>query len=55
MRFDGACRGNPSNELGLGCIIYKNDAICGLNSKKITMVKGTNNRAEYLACIEGLK
>ena len=55
MRFDGACRGNPSNELGLGCIIYKNDAICGLNSKKITMTKGTNNRAEYLACIEGLK
>jgi deoxyadenosine/deoxycytidine kinase len=55
MRFDGACRGNPSNELGLGCLIYKNDNIYATGSRKISMTKGTNNRAEYLSCIEGLK
>lgn len=60
LQFDGACRGNPSNVLGLGCII-KN------NNRTKTLAKGsyhypctnenggTNNEAEYLSLIKGLE
>ena len=60
LQFDGACRGNPSNVLGLGCIIKNSD-------RTKTLAKGsyhypctgenggTNNEAEYLSLIKGLE
>ena len=56
MRFDGACRGNPSNKLGLGFVIYqKNTEILHECKKAVDVESGTNNIAEYMALIEGLK
>lgn len=56
LQFDGACRGNPSNELGVGYILFnENDEIIQANKKKFLINNGTNNVAEYIALIEGLK
>ena len=55
LQFDGACRGNPSNLLGLGCVITNNGEISCMNKKCIEIRSGTNNEAEYYALIEGLK
>ena len=55
LRFDGACRGNPSDELGLGCILYENGTKIDERSQKINVKSGTNNQAEYLAMLSGLK
>ena len=60
LQFDGACRGNPSSDLGLGCIIKNSD-------RTKTLAKGsyhypctndnggTNNESEYLSLIKGLE
>lgn len=55
LRFDGACRGNPSDELGLGSILYENGKKLDERSQKINVKSGTNNQAEYLALLSGLK
>jgi deoxyadenosine/deoxycytidine kinase/ribonuclease HI len=56
LHFDGACRGNPSNILGLGAIIYdQNNIVIASNSRKCNMEGGTNNIAEYLSLIDGLR
>lgn len=56
LYFDGACRGNPSNKLGLGFVIYqKNTEILHECKKAVDVESGTNNIAEYMALIEGLK
>jgi len=56
MRFDGACRGNPSNILGMGAILYDNDnRIVDTSSRKYELEDGTNNVAEYLSLIDGLR
>ena len=55
LRFDGACRGNPSDQLGLGCILYENGTKIDERSQKINVKSGTNNQAEYLAMLSGLK
>jgi ribonuclease HI len=55
LRFDGACRGNPSDELGLGSILYENGTKLDERSQKINVKSGTNNQAEYLALLSGLK
>ena len=55
LYFDGACRGNPSDILGLGAIIKKDDKIFKSLSKHIKISNGTNNEAEYYALINGLK
>ena len=50
---DGACSGNPGR-IGIGCVIYdeKNDIVYTISKE---LRKGTNNEAEYLAIINGLK
>ena len=55
LYFDGACRGNPSDILGLGAILKdsNNNVIecqCDINNNG-----GSNNEAEYLSLILGLK
>lgn len=57
LQFDGACRGNPSNVLGLGCIIKNSDRIETIaeRSYRHPTSSGTNNEAEYLALIKGMK
>lgn len=56
LYFDGACRGNPSNKLGLGFVVYqKNTEILHEFKKAVDIESGTNNIAEYMALIEGLK
>jgi deoxyadenosine/deoxycytidine kinase len=56
MYFDGACRNNPCNKLGLGFVIYqKNTEILHEFNKAVEVESGTNNIAEYMALIEGLK
>ncbi len=56
LYFDGACRGNPSNKLGLGFVVYqKNTEILHEFKKAVDVESGTNNIAEYMALIEGLK
>lgn len=56
MYFDGACRGNPSNRLGLGFVIFqKNTTVLHEFKKAVDIESGTNNIAEYMALIEGLK
>ena len=51
LEFDGACRGNPSDYIGIGCIIYNNEKILHDKSEYFTsnIVGGTNNVAEYKA------
>ena len=56
LQFDGACRGNPSDVLGLGCILKssnKTDTIIERCYRHPTSA-GTNNEAEYMALIKGL-
>lgn len=60
LQFDGACRGNPSNVLGLGCIIKNNNRtnILAKGSYHYPCTNdngGTNNEAEYLSLIKGLE
>tara|TARA_B110000967_G_C18897697_1_gene571979 strand:- start:4476 stop:5468 length:993 start_codon:yes stop_codon:yes gene_type:complete len=56
MRFDGACRGNPSNTIGMGAILYDEDNIVvDTSSRKYELEGGTNNVAEYLSLIDGLR
>ena len=56
MYFDGACRGNPSNRLGLGFVIFqKNTTVLHEFKSAVDIESGTNNIAEYMALIEGLK
>lgn len=57
LRFDGACRGNPSNIIGMGCVIYDavNGNIIHSNKRKHTIEYGTNNIAEYVALVDGLR
>jgi deoxyadenosine/deoxycytidine kinase/ribonuclease HI len=56
LYFDGACRGNPSNKLGLGFVIFqKNLKVLHEFKKPVEIESGTNNIAEYMALIEGLK
>ena len=55
LYFDGACRGNPSNKLGLGSIIKDKNGMKIVSCHKIYEEGGTNNDAEYLALIEGLQ
>ena len=61
IRFDGACRGNPSNILGLGCIIKQKNkdhtdetTVCE-GSYRYDTTNGTNNEAEYLSLIKGME
>jgi deoxyadenosine/deoxycytidine kinase/ribonuclease HI len=55
LQFDGACRGNPSEYLGLGCILYKDGKKKETKKEKLrSKPKGTNNQAEYLSLIMGL-
>jgi deoxyadenosine/deoxycytidine kinase/ribonuclease HI len=57
LQFDGACRGNPSNILGLGCIIKNNTKTETIEERSYRFPKtnGTNNEAEYLSLIKGMK
>ena len=55
LYFDGACRGNPSNKLGLGAIIKDKNGMKIVSCHNIYEEGGTNNDAEYLALIEGLQ
>ena len=60
LQFDGACRGNPSNTLGLGCIIKNNNRTKTLEEGSYHYPctnenGGTNNEAEYLSLIKGLE
>ena len=60
LQFDGACRGNPSNVLGLGCIIKNNNRTKTLAEGSYHYPctndnGGTNNEAEYLSLIKGLE
>lgn len=56
LRFDGACRGNPSNKLGMGCVIYDaNEKIVHTNKRIHETDNGTNNIAEYIALVDGLR
>jgi len=56
LKFDGACRGNPSNILGMGAVIYNTDEETLYTSSRIYEIEtGTNNVAEYLALIDGLR
>lgn len=50
---DGACSGNPGR-IGIGCVIYDehNNMVCSISEEKES---GTNNEAEYLAMVAGLK
>ena len=65
IQFDGACRGNPSNTLGLGYLLKTRDANNITASKNDTLLdqqcshhhtmNGTNNEAEYLSMIKGME
>ena len=55
LYFDGACRGNPCQNIGLGVVLYKDNEIIDTNSVPKVCVNGTNNVAEYMALVEGLK
>jgi len=57
LQFDGACRGNPSNLLGLGCIIKNSNKTETIEERsfRFPTSSGTNNEAEYYALIKGLK
>jgi deoxyadenosine/deoxycytidine kinase/ribonuclease HI len=55
LQFDGGCRGNPSNKLGLGCVLLENNTIIDEQFKLVFVNDGTNNKAEYMALIMGLK
>jgi ribonuclease HI len=57
LQFDGACRGNPSNILGLGYIIKNSNKTETIEegSYRFTTSSGTNNEAEYYALIKGMK
>jgi deoxyadenosine/deoxycytidine kinase/ribonuclease HI len=57
LQFDGACRGNPSNVLGLGYIIKNSDKTETIEEGcyRFPTSSGTNNEAEYYALIKGLK
>jgi deoxyadenosine/deoxycytidine kinase/ribonuclease HI len=56
MQFDGACRGNPSNVLGMGAVLYdQSNVIVDTSSRKYEIEGGTNNVAEYLSLIDGLR
>lgn len=57
LQFDGACRGNPSNILGLGCIIKNSTKTETIEERSCRFPKtnGTNNEAEYLSLIKGMK
>ena len=55
LYFDGACRGNPSDKLGLGAIIKDKNGIDMVSCHKLYEEGGTNNDAEYLSLIEGLQ
>jgi len=57
LQFDGACRGNPSNILGLGYIIKNSNKTETIEdgSYRFPTSSGTNNEAEYYALIKGLK
>jgi deoxyadenosine/deoxycytidine kinase/ribonuclease HI len=60
LQFDGACRGNPSNVLGLGCIIKNSNRTKTLakgsyHNPWLDVNGGTNNEAEYLSLIKGLE
>lgn len=56
LYFDGACRGNPCNQLGLGFVVYqKKWKVLHEFRKLVSIDNGTNNVAEYMALIEGLK
>ena len=50
---DGACSGNPG-KIGIGCVVYdeNNNVIHNISEERKI---GTNNEAEYLAMIAGLK
>lgn len=57
LQFDGACRGNPSNVLGLGYIIKNSNKTETIEEGcyRFPTSSGTNNEAEYYALIKGLK
>jgi len=56
IQFDGACRGNPSNIIGMGAILYDPDnKVVDTSSRKYEIEDGTNNVAEYLSLIDGLR
>ena len=56
LTFDGACRGNPSDLIGIGCLITSNDRVlCKKSDYYIMKNKGTNNVSEYMALIDGLQ
>ncbi len=56
LRFDGACRGNPSDVIGIGCLIYNDTStLCQKSEHYFMPDKGTNNVAEYKALIDGLE
>ena len=57
LLFDGACRGNPSDVLGLGCLIKNNTKTETIEERsyRFPTVHGTNNEAEYMALIKGMK
>ena len=49
LRFDGACSPNP----GIGWVLFENEKAIAHESKQVGF--GTNNVAEYLALIDGLR
>ena len=56
LTFDGACRGNPSDLIGVGCIITNNDTVlCKKSDYYLMKNRGTNNVSEYMALIDGLQ
>ena len=55
LQFDGACRCNPANEMGLGAVITYKDKTAYEKSRKLVAKNGTNNVAEYKALILGMK
>lgn len=55
LYFDGACRGNPSDRLGLGAIIKDKNGDTIATCSKVYEKGGSNNDAEYMSLIQGLK
>lgn len=55
LQFDGACRGNPSDLLGLGCVLYKHDTLLDKKCVKQIVSGGTNNISEYMSLLVGLE
>jgi ribonuclease HI/deoxyadenosine/deoxycytidine kinase len=57
LHFDGACRGNPSNVLGLGYLIKNSTKTETIEERsyRLPTIRGTNNEAEYMALIKGMK